>query len=98
MNKTYKVVITSVDHDTSKEEVEYDGALNNIFLIGDNAGKDSFCEMILNTNIMDIASKMAFGDKTVEVVKLANCLLDLAKNSTSKFEDMMLNAIMGGKN
>ena len=94
-NKIYKVVITSTDQDTGIEKVEDETCVRDVFLMGDNV-KDggTFTTLLMNTTIMELATKLGSGEQTSAAVRLAACMMDLKKNKASGFEDLLLNALM----
>jgi len=96
-NKVYKLKIISVDKDTGVENVEVDDTLANVFMVGANPNdEDHFSSIVMGISTMAAATMLASSESTVPAVRLANCLIDLARMKSSRVEDAFLNAIMKG--
>ena len=97
----YRVVATKVVEDdvtgqVIEEEVvvneEYDG-----FAMLGKCLDGRMNEVVIHENLAEIASMLASGSHMQIACKLANIMLDMKKSRAGGLEDLLLDAIMDGK-
>lgn len=96
MEKLYRVVVTEIDPETKAEkEVHVDELYKNVTLIADCADRNAMAEVVLNDNLVGIATKLAVGKKVSEAMKLAAVMAKILDDRAGNAEDSLLRAIMG---
>jgi hypothetical protein len=93
MKKLYHVVITEID-ETKDETVLVDDNYTGLTVVADT-NEDRMTEIVLHDNLVNMAAKLAAGDKTSTAVRLAAVMLDLKKSDANNAETALLRAIMG---
>ncbi len=95
MEKMYHVVITAIDAATKEETVEVDDMYTGLTLVAD-CNNEKMSEVVLHDNLLNMAAKLAAGEKTATAVRLAALMMDMMKKKDSAdAESNLLRAIMG---
>jgi len=96
----YHVVITEVDAKTNELiETHLDTNYKNVALVAGSVDGNSMAEVILNDNLIGIATKLSQGSKMKKAVLLASVLAKILNGKTAE-EDLFnafMNDMMGGR-
>ena len=94
MEKLYKMTVVKVDQETNEEEVVLDDTYNG-FTLSAICDDGRMAEVVMNDNIMGMASRFAQGKNTRAAVRLASVLLAMKRDDAENAENDLLRAIMG---
>ena len=94
MNKRFKTVITSIDNETGEEKELLNEEYNSIVLLADEGEK--IAEVIMNTNILNIAAMISSSRKIKMAAKLFNAMMSMRDDIMSGFEDQLSEMLEGG--
>ena len=93
MSKYYRVQITKVV-DGEKEKI-CDEKMENVAMIGDCVEENKVAEIIINTNILDIAGLLAVSSKLSQAAFMATTMKFLRATMSKDPEDTLLDRLTG---
>lgn len=94
MNKRFKTVVISIDNETGEEKEELNAEYNGLVILGDKG--EGFNEIIMNLNILTMASMIASSGKMKMAAKLSNAVMSMRDDIMSGFEDQLSEMLKGG--
>lgn len=94
LNKVYRVHVTEIDPEDGTQKEIMDDRFTGFALSAD-CGDGRCCEAIVNDRIVDIAARIASGEKFATAVRLAAVMMKVkAHLDSNEAEDALLKAIM----
>jgi len=94
MDKVYRVKVVGIDPETGAEEQVLADDYAGFLLLADFGG-GRMAEVIINENIIGMATKLAQGKKTRDAVRLANVFIAMKQEAAEGIENALMRAIMG---
>lgn len=93
-NRIYRVQVTEIDPADGTQKDIMDERFTGFALTAD-CGDGKCCEAIVNDNIVDIAARIAGGEKLCKAARLAGVMMKMkAHLDANEAEDALLRAIM----
>lgn len=96
-NSDYIVRITEVNKDTGEETELMDDRFHTVCMLAEQADNETkMVEVMLNENLMGLASMIAASTKHRMAARLALDVLDSERKRASSVEDMLMDMISEG--
>ena len=94
LNKVYRVHVTEIDPEDGTQKEIMDERFCGFALTAD-CGDGKCCEAIVNDKLVDIAARIASGEKLHKAARLAGVMMKMkAQFDSNEAEDALLRAIM----
>ena len=94
LNKVYRVQVTEIDPEDGTQKDIMDERFTGFALTAD-CGDGKCCEAIVNDKLVDIAARIASGEKLHRAARLAAVMMKMkAQFDSNEAEDALLRAIM----
>ena len=95
LNRVYRVQVVETNLDTGAEKEIMNERFKGFALTAD-CGDGKCCEAIVNDNLVDIAARIASGEKLYTVARIANVMMKMKRHlDANEAEEALLNAICG---
>lgn len=96
MEKLFRMTITELDPETKEpQKTHIDENYTSIAVVA-KCEDGKAAEIIINDNILSIATKLASCKKLSSAVRLAKTLMDIKQGDAQNSEDALIRAIMEG--
>lgn len=94
LNRLYRVQVMEIDPEDGTQKEIMDEQFTGFALTAD-CGDGKCCEAIVNDRIVDIAARIASGEKLCRAARLAGVMMKMKANlDVNEAEDALLRAIM----
>ena len=95
MAYVYRMTVEKINAETGEREEVLNDNFKGFTLLADH-DDDSFCEVIMHDDLMNIANKIVQSEKCHLALKLANTLEEVKRMRSMKLEDLLMNEVEGG--
>jgi hypothetical protein len=95
LNRLYRVQVVEINPESGTEKEIMDETFTGFALTAD-CGDGNCCEAIVNDRIIDIAGRIASGEKLNRAARLAGVMLKMKRGfDVNEAEEALLDAIIG---